>query len=143
MSSKSRLDLGEMVRREMTYGPEDMLRRFFDEAKKLVKLRQDGSVYVLEADKLDGKGKLLAYMLGKRYAEVARLCDSHWVVPEELVRELQLVENSVRAWLWELAKGEFIGRRKEGRRSLYSVTDSRIGKVIEEIRRQIKAKERK
>jgi len=138
MTSTESKPLKQRVLDEMRYAAEDMLDKCFERSREIVRIRENGRIFVLSKDLLDGQRTLLSYLLGKRYAYAADLSETYKASVEELAEETGLNRNSIPVWLGELKdKGLVEGDRGDGRRVYHYLKESRIEDALKMIQEKL------
>ena len=100
MIGLSKLD--EWIRKELTVDVESELSKHKEKVKTLISLAPSGEVLLKSSD-LTAKQKILAYLIGKAYANVANYSEGT-ATNKELVDTLHLPEGTVKFNLFELRK---------------------------------------
>ena len=121
------------IRNEMVNSQRGALERYFELAKTMVSLTEDGRVEVHSGEKLRGEDKIALYLIGKLYAREAKLTPSAAVSNEELERELQIVEGSLFPWLKNLRDERRVKQTKEGKTVYHEILPNVVGPVLETI----------
>jgi len=104
--------LDEWIRKELTVDVEEELSKYKERIVPLVKLTPSGEVIIKRND-LTSKEKVLLYLIGKTYANIANYCDD--AVPnKELEDAFGLPEGTVRNILFRLRKEGLVLSVKDG-----------------------------
>ena len=98
--------LDEWIRKELTIDVESELSKYREKVKSLISLTPSGEVLLKRSD-LMAKEKILAYLIGKVYANVANYSDGT-AKNKELVDALHLPEGTVKFSLFELRKEDLV-----------------------------------
>lgn len=118
--------LDEWIRKELTVDVEEELSKYKERIMPLVKLTPSGEVIIKRND-LTSKEKVLLYLIGKTYANIAKYCDD--TVPnKELEDAFGLPEGTVRNILFRLRKEGFVLSVKDG---LHKVKVETLGMVFD------------
>lgn len=104
--------LDEWIRKELTVNVEEELSKYKERIVPWVKLTPSGEVIIKRND-LTSKKKVLLYLIGKTYANIANYYDD--AVPnKELEDAFGLPEGTVRNILFRLRKEGFVLSVKDG-----------------------------
>ena len=139
MAATESKPLKQRILEEMGYAEEEMLEKCLEQAREVVRIRDNGRVFVLGKEQLDGQRTLLSYLLGKRYAHAADLSDTYKASVDELVEETGLNRNSIPVWLAELKDktGMIDADRGDGRRKYHYLKESRIEDALKMIQEKL------
>ncbi len=113
--AEGRSDLASRIRSEMTVDYANALERCFDIAKRMVRITNEGKVYLLQKERLTGEDRILLYLIGKLYAKEGGLAASEDVSNEEIANELGMRMGSIFPWTMNLRKkGKIRTQTKDG-----------------------------
>ncbi|MCL4316982.1 MAG: hypothetical protein M1422_01750 [Candidatus Thermoplasmatota archaeon] len=98
-------DLAARIRSEMTVDYANALERCFDIAKRLVRITNEGKIFLVQKETLTGEDRILLYLIGKLYAKEGGLAATEDVSNEELANELGMRMGSIFPWTMNLRKG--------------------------------------
>lgn len=98
--------LDEWIRKELTVDVESELSKYKEKVKTLISLTPSGEVLLKKSD-LTAKQKILAYLIGKAYANLANYSEGT-ATNKELVDALHLPEGTVKFNLFDLRKEDLV-----------------------------------
>ena len=125
--------LRDRIKSEMVSDYEDTLERHFDLAKKLIKIQEDGKVFLKSKDSLTGKYQVALYLIGKVYSEHAGYSDTRRVGNKELQNQLGAKSASVRGWTKALRDENKIKTVKESGKSFHRIKINYIESILSEV----------
>lgn len=94
--------LDKWIRKELTVDVESELSKYKEKVKTLLLLTPSGEV-IIKGHELTAKQKVLVYLIGKAYANIANYSEST-VTNKELADALHLPDGTVKFSLFELRK---------------------------------------
>jgi len=118
--------LDEWIRKELTVDIESELSKYKEKVKTLISLTPSGEV-LLKSSNLTAKEKILAYLIGKTYANVANYSEGT-ATNKELIDALHLPEGTVKFCLFELRKEGLILSVESG---VHQVKVASVGMAFE------------
>ena len=134
--------LRKKIREEMTADYSSLLEKNFDLAKQLIRISTGGKVDILNKDDLNGKEKILLYLIGKLYAREAGYTTTEKTGNKELVNELGIPEGSLLPWLKDLRDDRsMIRRSKKGRYSSHNISINWVERILKDARKKIANKD--
>ena len=134
--------LRKKIREEMTADYSSLLWKNFDLAKQLIRISTGGKVDILNKDDLNGKEKILLYLIGKLYAREAGYTTTEKTGNKELVNELGIPEGSLLPWLKDLRDDRsMIRRSKKGRYSSHNISINWVERILKDARKKIANKD--
>ena len=130
--------LKKKILEEMTVGYANALEKNFDLAKQFIRITQDGKVDVIVKDRVNGKEKILLYLIGKLYAKEAGFSPTDDVGNKELMDELGIPRGSLLPWLKELRDKNRIKQIKKGKTVRHRIPINIVEKTLKSIERKLK-----
>lgn len=133
MNHGEKRNFKERIREEMVIDSTHILEKNFERVKQLIKITEDGKVDIRVRNKLNGKDKVLLYLIGKLYAKEGEYADTEEVDNKELMKELNIPEGSLLPWLKNLRDANRVRQTKKGRYVLHSIPIKSVESILEEI----------
>jgi predicted transcriptional regulator len=119
-------NLREWIKQELTVDFENELSKHKEKVKALLQLTPSGQIFISRLD-LTAKQRIIAYMVGKVYAEFAKYSDDGTVTNKELMDALHMPEGTVKYTLHEL-RNEGIIISKDG---MHQIKIEQIGVALD------------
>jgi hypothetical protein len=130
--------LRQKIADEMTIDYASVLEKIFDLAKQFMRISKEGKVDVLIKDKINGKEKIILYLIGKLYAKEGGFIATDDVGNKELAEELGIPEGSLLPWLKDLRDSKKILQVKKGRYTHHSIPIKLVEKSLLTIEKKLK-----
>ena len=131
------ITLEEKIKKEMTVNYDDALEKNFEMALKFIRITKKGYIDVLNKDKLSGKDSIMAYLIGKIYAQAARYSETDCVKNKELMDELGIKEGSLLPWLKSLRDKGLIKKEKIDGLVHHRIMVNQIEKTLKNLREKL------
>lgn len=119
-------NLREWIKQELTVDVENELSKHKEKVKALLQLTPSGEILISRAD-LTAKHKIIAYMIGKVYAHVAKYSDDSTVTNKELIGALHMPEGTVKHNLHEFRNDGIITSKDGG----HHIATEQIGVALD------------
>jgi len=129
--------LAERIVNEMVADHDNALEKYFETAKKYLKLTKSGKVEILVKDKLKANEQVALYVLGKQYAKIAGLSEKDSVQNDELLTELGMPGGTLRPVLKKLREGKIIDQVK-GKKNEHVIMKNMIEKILKAVEKNVK-----
>lgn len=131
-------NLKKRIIEEMTVSHSSALERYFDVAKRFIRLTRDGKVNVTIKDRLTGEEQILLYLIGKLYAKEAGLAVSEEVSNRELMQQLDMPRGSLLPFLKRLRDKNKMEELKRGKYTYHRISINLVGPILDNVQEKIK-----
>lgn len=138
MNSTQDENLRKKILEEMRVDYDNILSKNFDLAKRFLQITSSGTVDVIFKEQLPVQDKILAYLLGKKYAKESGLAKADTVGNDELKNELGIPEGSLLPGLKILRDKRWIKTIKKDRLTYHYLMPNLVEKVLNELKRKVK-----
>jgi len=100
--------------KELIYDEEVEFKRLVPKVKKLVRVKRDGTPVIFDRDRLTQDELIMAYLIGRFFAEKLGFVDKNTATNKEISETLRLPEKVLAARLSELVKRGFVEKVSRG-----------------------------
>lgn len=134
MNEQENESLKKRIINEMTVSYATTLERYFNVAKRFIRLTRDGRVNILNKDNLSGEEQILLYLIGKLYTKEAGFIKTEEVGNKEIMKELGMPRGSLLPFLKRLRDKNKIEAIKRGRYTYHRIPINIVGETLESIK---------